>query len=99
MSDNVIKYDYGLIGDDLELKINKDGRISQLPFITPEKNIKVKNSQTILMIPGLINSHIHIGDSCAKEKGYNKNLTEVVAPPHGIKHRLLRETPLDVKSL
>jgi len=103
MSDKVIKCDYGLIGDDLELKenieikINKDGRISQLSFITPENNIKLGKSQTILMIPGLINSHIHIGDSFAKEKGYNKNLTEVVAPPNGIKHKLLRETPIDVK--
>jgi len=103
MSDNVIKCDYGLIGDDLELKekieikINKDGRISQLSFNTPKKNLKVENSETILIIPGLINSHIHIGDSFAKEKGYNKNLTEVVAPPKGIKHQLLKITPTDVK--
>jgi cytosine/adenosine deaminase-related metal-dependent hydrolase len=103
MSDNVIKCDYGLIGDDLELKekieikINKDGRISQLSFNAPKKNLKVENSETILIIPGLINSHIHIGDSFAKEKGYNKNLTEVVAPPNGIKHQLLKITPTDVK--
>ncbi|MHA1193312.1 MAG: amidohydrolase family protein [Promethearchaeota archaeon] len=103
MSDKVIKCDYGLIGDDLdlkeniEIKINKDGRISQLSFTTPENKIKIGKSQTVLMIPSLINSHIHIGDSFAKEKGYNKNLSEVVAPPDGIKHKLLRETPLDVK--
>ena len=103
MSDNVIKCDYGLIGDDLDLKeniimkINKDGRISQLSFITPENGIKMGKSQTTFMIPSLINSHIHIGDSFAKEKGYNKNLTEVVAPPNGMKHKLLRDTPTDVK--
>jgi cytosine/adenosine deaminase-related metal-dependent hydrolase len=104
MSENVIKCDYGLIGDDLELKkdieikTNKEGRISQLSFSTPENKLKLEDSQTILMIPGLINSHIHVGDSFAKEKGYNKNLAEVVAPPDGIKHLLLRETPMNVKS-
>jgi len=103
MSDNVIKCDYGLIGDDLELKekiiikINRDGRISHLSFNTPERNLKLENSETILIIPSLINSHIHIGDSFAKEKGYNKNLTEVVAPPDGIKHKLLSNTPTDVQ--
>ena len=103
MSDNVVKCDYGLIGDDLELKenieikINKDGRISRLSYITPGNRVKVGKLQTTFMIPSLINSHIHIGDSFAKEKGYNKNLTEVVAPPNGIKHKLLRDTPIDVK--
>ncbi|MHA1669859.1 MAG: amidohydrolase family protein [Promethearchaeota archaeon] len=103
MRNKVIKCDYGLIGDnldlkkDIEIKINKDGRISQLSFIIPENRIKLRKSQTTFIMPSLINSHIHIGDSFAKEKGYNKDLTEVVAPPNGIKHKLLRETPLEVK--
>lgn len=103
MNEKVIKCDYGLIGDEFELqenieiKINEDGRISQLSFTKPKNNLKIRKSQTTLMIPSLINSHIHIGDSFAKEKGYNKNLTEVVAPPDGIKHQLLLNTSKDVK--
>lgn len=45
------------------------------------------------MIPGFINSHVHIGDSFAKELGFNRELSEIVAPPFGLKHKLLRQTP------
>jgi cytosine/adenosine deaminase-related metal-dependent hydrolase len=49
------------------------------------------------MMPGFINSHVHIGDNFAKELGFNKELGEIVAPPFGLKHKLLRQTPKDIK--
>ena len=45
-----------------------------------------------IVLPGLINAHIHIADSIAKEQGLGISLPEVVAPPNGLKHRILRET-------
>jgi len=42
-------------------------------------------------IPGFINLHTHLGDSAAKELGLGLKLEEAVAPPHGFKHRFLRE--------
>ena len=95
---------YGLIGDELELKsdiileIDQDGYISSLDFNDPPNNIQIiKNENTYLLIPGLINSHIHIGDSFAKEIGFNRNLNEIVSPPNGIKHQLLNITSDDIK--
>lgn len=91
---------FGLIGENLELKNNvhlnfdKEGKISKLDFEDIEAEINLDRTQeNYVMIPGLINSHIHIGDSFAKERGQNKDLIKVVSPPNGIKHQLLRETP------
>ena len=91
---------FGLIGENIELKKNvhlnfdKEGKIFKLDFEDIEGEINLDRTQeNYVMVPGLINSHIHIGDSFAKERGQNKDLIEVVSPPAGIKHQLLRETP------
>ncbi len=42
--------------------------------------------------PSLINSHIHIGDSVAKDLGDGEPIDKLVRPPHGFKHRILSET-------
>jgi len=90
---------FGLIGENLELKqnvnlyFNEEGIIIDIKFEEIEAEINLDRTQeNYVLIPGLINSHTHIGDSFAKEKGYNKGLIEVVSPPNGIKHQLLRET-------
>jgi len=95
---------YGLIGDNLDLKknidleIDEEGRIVKISSEKPEKNIDLSRSEpNLLMIPGLINSHVHVGDSFAKEMGFNKDLIEVVAPPNGIKHKLLNQTSESIK--
>ncbi|QLG62746.1 amidohydrolase family protein [Halorarum salinum] len=46
---------------------------------------------TDLILPGFVNAHTHIGDSIAKEAGGGLSLDELVAPPDGLKHRLLRD--------
>lgn len=43
-----------------------------------------------IIIPAFVNAHTHIGDSIAKEAGGDLSLEELVAPPDGLKHRLLR---------
>jgi len=95
---------FGLIGDNLDLKeninleINKDGKFSEISYENPKKNIRIsEEGQNFLMIPGLINSHIHIVDNFAKEMGFNKDLIEIVSPPNGLKHKLLNSTPNIVK--
>ena len=42
------------------------------------------------ILPAFVNAHTHIGDSIAKEAGSGLTLEELVAPPDGLKHRLLR---------
>jgi len=47
-----------------------------------------------LIVPKFVNVHTHIGDSFIKEKNIDlpKNIEELVAPPNGLKHKLLHET-------
>ena len=42
-----------------------------------------------IICPAFVNAHTHIGDSIAKEAGRGLSLDELVAPPDGLKHRLL----------
>jgi cytosine/adenosine deaminase-related metal-dependent hydrolase len=45
-----------------------------------------------LIIPKLVNIHTHIGDSFVKGKNIElpKNIDKLVAPPNGLKHKLLK---------
>ena len=95
---------YGLIGDNLELKkdikilISKNGNFKSISYKNVGDTIQLSdNNSNLLLVPGLINSHIHIGDSFAKEQGFNRALKSVVAPPNGIKHFLLNQTPKEEK--
>jgi len=53
-------------------------------------------SASIVIMPGLVNSHVHLGDSVAypAPKG---SVRELVGPPDGHKHRVLAATPSDKK--
>ncbi|NHI91858.1 MAG: hypothetical protein EAX96_05105 [Candidatus Lokiarchaeota archaeon] len=86
-----------LIGDNLEYKENvylqtEDGyiiNISVSPLDSENEIISFPNS---LIIPSFINMHVHVGDSFARERGNNLTLSEIVEPPNGLKHQLLRKT-------
>ena len=65
-----------------------------------EKNIIVEIGKGIppkkpiykgLIVPTFVNAHTHIGDSFIREKNVDlpRNVNELVAPPDGLKHRLL----------
>lgn len=94
---------YGFIGENLDFKqninleIDERGAILNISHDEIRKNLEfLPNKHNYLMIPGFINSHVHIGDSFAKEVGFNKDLKEIVAPPFGLKHKLLRNTPEEI---
>ncbi len=55
----------------------------------------------MLMIPGLINAHTHIGDSFFKDYGIGKSLNDLFRPITGLKHKLLASAPenLIIKSM
>ena len=46
-----------------------------------------------LIVPSFINAHTHIGDSFIKKRKIKlpKNVLELVKPPNGLKHKLLKE--------
>jgi cytosine/adenosine deaminase-related metal-dependent hydrolase len=63
--------------------------------ITAVEEASVESSKVVL--PAFVNAHTHIGDSIAKEAGGGLSLDELVAPPDGLKHRLLREASREEK--
>jgi cytosine/adenosine deaminase-related metal-dependent hydrolase len=48
-----------------------------------------------IVIPTMVNAHTHIADSVISQE-ITGQIADVVAPPNGLKHRILRETPPDV---
>lgn len=59
-------------------------------FGTPPKSSTYKK----LIIPTFINAHTHIGDTFIREKNIPlpRNIEQLVAPPNGLKHNLLKNT-------
>ena len=50
---------------------------------------------TGLVAPCFVNTHTHIGDSVLKDPPVS-DLDSIVKPPHGLKHRVLNNTPKNV---
>jgi cytosine/adenosine deaminase-related metal-dependent hydrolase len=79
--------------------LTENGTISG--YIKIEKNNKkielgkppIKPEQKGLIVPNFINSHTHIGDSFIKNKNIilPNDIKKLVAPPNGIKHRMLNK--------
>ncbi|SEH68756.1 Cytosine/adenosine deaminase [Halopenitus malekzadehii] len=79
-----------------------EGTILRGPDFTPvEGRVVVADGEIVaieetetdgddVICPAFVNAHTHIGDSIAKEAGGGLSLDELVAPPDGLKHRLLR---------
>ncbi len=80
-----------LAGPDFEAMrgrvIVEDGRIAAVESAAVDSDD--------IIVPAFVNAHTHVGDSIAKEAGEGLSLTELVAPPDGLKHRLLREADPD----
>jgi cytosine/adenosine deaminase-related metal-dependent hydrolase len=60
------------------------------PYASGGLEIDAKGS---IVAPALINSHVHLGDSVAKDRGDGEKIEKIVKPPYGIKHRILEKTP------
>ena len=92
-----------LYGNDLKFIKKTNVQISGHTFqkistkISSAKN-KIINCDGLLLIPGLINSHTHIGDSIAKDIALNKNTDSKIHPVFGIKQKILKETKPKVLS-
>jgi len=82
-----------LVGPDFE---PLDGRV----VIDDGEIVAIEETDTdssSIVLPAFVNAHTHIGDSIAKEAGGGLSLDELVAPPDGLKHRLLRSTDRTTK--
>ena len=57
--------------------------------LRPEKKEDVYDCEGLLMIPGFINSHTHVGDSIGKDIGLDFGVEEKIHPIIGIKQKIL----------
>lgn len=87
-----------LLGSDLKfvsstnLKI-KNGRFARIqPNIKPRSNEDSIDCEGLLLIPGFINCHTHLGDSIAKDVTLNSSMDRRVHPASGIKSTILKKT-------
>jgi len=84
--------DMAIIGKELKvvgktyIKVVGD-RIARIYSSRP-KNVDEFYEECV-MVPGFVNMHTHIADSVGREKAYGLNLEEAVAPPSGLKFKVL----------
>ena len=87
-----------LYGRELEYIQNTHVRISGKhigligPKLLPHKDEPVLDCEGLLMMPGLINSHTHIGDSIAKDIGIDSDVEEKIHPVSGFKQKILKNS-------
>ena len=87
-----------LLGKELKYTQSTSIKISEQKFKLIQKNIHPSakedsfDCEGLLLIPGLINCHIHIGDSIAKDVTINNTVDERIHPVYGIKTKILKKT-------
>ena len=87
-----------LIGEDLDFVSNTNVRIQNNKFkkIGSKINSILKEDSVdcegLLMIPGFINAHTHIGDSIGKDVSLNRTVDQTIHPVFGAKSKILKHT-------
>ena len=87
-----------LLGRDLKYISNTNVKISQERFkrIQPNLHPSAKEDtidcEGLLLIPGFVNAHTHIGDSIAKDVTLNSSVDERIHPVFGAKPKILKKT-------
>jgi cytosine/adenosine deaminase-related metal-dependent hydrolase len=74
----------------------EDNKIVEISKNRINKGKKI-DARGCIVAPAFINSHVHMGDSIAKDVGDGKNIDEIVKPPNGLKHRILdKSKPFEI---
>jgi len=88
-----------LLGPELDFISNTNIKIENKTFKTIQPKIKSNvrdesiDCEGLLMIPGFINAHTHIGDSIGKDFTLNRSVDEKIHPVFGVKSKILKNTP------
>ena len=94
----LIKNVSALLGEELDfvsktdIQINKNLFKKIQPEINSEKNDQIIDCEGLLLIPGLINAHTHIGDSIGKDFTLDSSVDQRIHPVFGAKTRILKNT-------
>ncbi|RNJ76164.1 MAG: cytosine deaminase [Nitrosopumilus sp. H13] len=71
----------------------RDGVFAQVaPHIKPDPGEEQRDCSGLLMIPGFINAHTHIGDSIAKDAAMSRPADDSIHPVYGAKQKILKNT-------
>lgn len=87
-----------LYGKDLKFVSSTNIKISEQifkkikPSLHPSSNEESFDCEGLLLIPGLVNSHTHIGDSIAKDVILDKNVDTKIHPVIGAKAKILKKS-------
>jgi cytosine/adenosine deaminase-related metal-dependent hydrolase len=88
-----------LLGQELDFVSNIDIKIQNKIFkkiqtkIRPSIKEEVLDCKGLLLIPGFINAHTHIGDSIGKDVTLNSSVDKKIHPVFGVKSKILKNTP------
>jgi cytosine/adenosine deaminase-related metal-dependent hydrolase len=91
-----------LAGEDLEVLapgwlLVEDGRIADIGAgRPPDQAGPVVDASDLLVVPAFVNAHTHVSDAVMKDQGFGQPFWELVMPPDGLRHRVIRATPPDV---
>jgi cytosine/adenosine deaminase-related metal-dependent hydrolase len=98
----LIKNISALTGQELDYISNTDIRIQNNKFkkihskIKPILKEESVDCEGLLMIPGFINAHTHIGDSVGKDISLNNTVDEKIHPVFGAKSKILKNTSNEI---
>jgi len=98
----LIKNISALTGQELDYISNTDIRIQNNKFkkihskIKPILKEESVDCEGLLMIPGFINAHTHIGDSVGKDISLNNTVDEKIHPIFGAKSKILKNTSNEI---
>ena len=87
-----------LSGQDLDFILNTDVQIQNDKFKKIQSKIKPNlkeesiDCEGLLMIPGFINAHTHVGDSIGKDISLDKTVNQKIHPVFGAKSKILKNT-------
>ena len=85
-----------LYGKDLDYIQHTNVRICDQAFeainVNPKPKEESYDCEGLLMVPGFINAHTHVGDSIAKDIGIEYGVDEKIHPIMGFKKKILRNS-------
>jgi cytosine/adenosine deaminase-related metal-dependent hydrolase len=87
-----------LYGNELKFVTSINLKISEKIFKKIKPNLlsnrkeEVIDCEGLLVIPGFVNSHTHIGDSIGKDISLNRDVDSKIHPIYGLKSKLLKKS-------
>ena len=91
-----------LLGKELDFVYNTNIKIQNQRFkriqpkIRPSAKEESIDCEGLLIIPGFVNCHTHIGDSVGKDVTLNTSVNKKIHPVFGVKSKILNQTNNDI---